>query len=147
MVATRRRRGRAVRVALIDTGAMVALFDADDFAHAHYSGLLAHRPWQLTTTWPCVVEVCHFLGANAVLRFLRWVSEGGVMVYPLDVAILPELADLMARYTQPPRTEMDLADASLVWLAQDSNTLKVMTIDVRDFSRYRLPDGRAFEIL
>ena len=23
----------------------------------------------------------------------------------------------------------------------------VMTLDVRDFSRYRLPDGRAFEIL
>jgi predicted nucleic acid-binding protein len=42
---------------------------------------------------------------------------------------------------------MDLADASLVWLAQDTNTLNVMTMDVRDFSRYRLPDGRHFEIL
>ena len=40
-----------------------------------------------------------------------------------------------------------LADASLVWLAQDTNTLNVMTMDVRDFSRYRLPDGRHFEIL
>jgi hypothetical protein len=57
------------------------------------------------------------------------------------------LAELMARYTAEPRTEMDLADASLVWLAQDTNTLNVMTMDVRDFSRYRLPDGRHFEIL
>jgi predicted nucleic acid-binding protein len=57
------------------------------------------------------------------------------------------LAELMARYTAEPRTEMDLADASLVWLAQDTNTLNVMTMDVRDFSRYRLPDGRSFEIL
>jgi predicted nucleic acid-binding protein len=94
-----------------------------------------------------VVEVCHFLGANAVQRFLRWVSEGGVIVFPFDVSNLPDLAELMARYTAEPRTEMDLADASLVWLAQDTNTLNVMTMDVRDFSRYRLPDGRHFEIL
>jgi predicted nucleic acid-binding protein len=78
---------------------------------------------------------------------LRWVSEGGVIVYPFDVSNLPDLAELMARYTAPPRAEMDLADATLVWLAQDTNTLSVMTMDVRDFSRYRLPDGRSFEIL
>ena len=68
-------------------------------------------------------------------------------MYPFDVSNLPDLAELMARYNAPPRTEMDLADATLVWLAQDTNTLSVMTMDVRDFSRYRLPDGRSFEIL
>ena len=135
-----------MKVALIDTGPMVALFDASDVAHRHYTRLLAEN-WRLTNTWPCVVEVCHFLGANAVQRFLRWVSEGGVIVFPFDVSNLPDLAELMARYTAEPRTEMDLADASLVWLAQDTNTINVMTMDVRDFSRYRLPDGRRFEIL
>lgn len=133
-------------LALIDTGPMVALFDARDIAHRHYMELLADD-WQLTTTWPCLVEVFHFLGAAAVQRYLRWVSEGGVVVYPIDVSSLPELAELMARYAAPPRTEMDLADASLVWLAQDTNTVNVMTMDVRDFSRYRLPDGRGFNIL
>lgn len=54
---------------------------------------------------------------------------------------------LMRRYTESPRTEMDFADASLVWLAADSGVTTVMTMDVRDFSRYRLPDGRAFELL
>ena len=135
-----------MNLALIDTGPMVALFDAGDIAHSHYTELLAQN-WRLTTTWPCLVEVCHFLGANTVQRFLRWVSEGGVVVYPVDISNLPDLAELMACYTHPPRTEMDLADASLVWLAQDTNTLNVMTMDVRDFSRYRLPDGRSFEIL
>jgi predicted nucleic acid-binding protein len=135
-----------VKVALIDTGPMVALFDASEVAHRHYTSLLADN-WRLTTTWPCVVEVCHFLGANAVQRFLRWVSEGGGIVFPFDVSDPPDLAELMARYTAPPRPEMHLADASLVWLAQDTNTLSVMTMDVRDFSRYRLPDGRSFELL
>ena len=136
-----------MNLALIDTGPMVALFDARDIGHAHYMGLLAQSQWQLTTTWACVVEVCHFLGARTVQQFLRWVSEGGVVVYPMDTSHLPDIAELMARYTQLPRTEMDLADAALVWLAQDTNTVKVMTMDVRDFSRYRLPDGRSFEIL
>ena len=135
-----------MNVALIDTGPMVALFDASDVANRHYTSLLADN-WRLTTTWPCVVEVCHFLGANTVQRFLRWVSEGGVIVFPMDASSLPDLAEWMARYTAPPRTEMDLADASLVWLAQDTNMLNVMTMDVRDFSRYRLPDGRSFVIL
>ena len=42
---------------------------------------------------------------------------------------------------------MDLARASLVWLAGNSGMTKIMTMDVRDFSCCRLPDGRAFEIL
>ena len=135
-----------MNLALIDTGPMVALFDTNELANKHYTTLLSHN-WRLTTTWPCVVEVCYFLGANAVQRYLRWVSEGGVIVYPFDASKLPELAEMMARYTAPARTEMDLADASLVWLAQDTNTVRVMTMDVRDFSRYRLPDGRSFDIL
>ena len=135
-----------MNLALIDTGPMVALFEPGDYGHRHYTELLARHPWRLTTTWPCVLEVTHLLGHLAVQRFLRWVSEGGVVVYPLDVSNLPDLAAMMERYTMPPRTDMDLADASLVWLAQDTNTLNVMTMDVRDFSRYRLPDGRSFLI-
>jgi hypothetical protein len=53
----------------------------------------------------------------------------------------------MRCYTETPRTQMDLADASLVWLASDTGIARVMTMDVRDFSRYRLADGRSFEIL
>ena len=36
---------------------------------------------------------------------------------------------------------------ALVWLAAQTGVCTVFTQDVRDFSRYRLPDGRAFEIL
>ena len=42
---------------------------------------------------------------------------------------------------------MDLADASLYQLAADTGVTRIMTMDRRDFSRYRLPDGQAFEIL
>ena len=42
---------------------------------------------------------------------------------------------------------MDLADASLHWLASETGVLEIMTVDVADFSRYRLPDGRAFALV
>jgi len=74
-------------------------------------------------------------------------SHGAVQVFPFDAPDLLEMCVWMEQYTQQPRTEMDLADASLYWLACASGVTQVLTIDVRDFSRYRLPDGRAFEIL
>jgi len=69
------------------------------------------------------------------------------MLFPFPQDCLTEWSDLMERYTEQPRTEMDLADASLVWLAMETDVTTIMTTDRRDFQRYRLPDGRAFEIL
>ena len=40
-----------------------------------------------------------------------------------------------------------LADASLYWVAAETGVASVLTADVKDFARYRLPDGRAFELL
>jgi len=57
-----------------------------------------------------------------------------------------DMADRMAAYTDA-RSEMDLADASLYWVAHETGVRQILTLDVRDFSRYRLPDGRTFEIL
>jgi hypothetical protein len=52
----------------------------------------------------------------------------------------------MRRYTDRKR-EMDLADASLYWLANETGVREIMTVDVADFQRYRLPDGASFVIL
>jgi predicted nucleic acid-binding protein len=78
---------------------------------------------------------------------LRWVAAGAIVVFPFPQEALEEMVPVMLRCTDRPRSETDLADATLVWLANDTGVLSVMTTDVRDFSRYRLPDGRAFEIL
>ena len=42
---------------------------------------------------------------------------------------------------------MDLADASLYWLAAETGVTEILTVDVGDFSRYRLPRGKAFTLL
>jgi uncharacterized protein len=134
---------------LLDAGPMVALFDPKSRANAHYRDLLADQDLKLRpyTTWPCVVEACHFLSAPRRWALLYWISEGGAMVFPFDPLQLQEMLPAMQRYTELPRSEMDFADATLLWLAEDTGVRDILTLDVRDFSRYRLDNGKAFNIL
>lgn len=138
-----------MRVALLDAGPLVALFDPQEVAYTHYRALLADSSmgWQLCTTLPCIVEASHFLPSLERFEMLSWIAQGGASIFPVDASQLLEMVSLMRKYTQAPRSEMDLADASLVWLAQETGVTTIMTLDVRDFSRYRLADGRAFEIV
>jgi hypothetical protein len=50
-----------------------------------------------------------------------------------------DIATLMEKYDDLP---MDLADASLVWLAGELGILEVVTLDETDFGIYRLPGGK-----
>jgi uncharacterized protein len=138
-----------VITALADTGPLVALMDDDDPFHDHYDALMfdGDEAPRLFTTWPCVVEATHLLSSTSSHALLEWVGRGGVQVFPYDAQDLAAMVKWMRIYTQPPRTRMDFADATLYWLAVETGLTKVMTIDRRDFSRYRLPDGRPFEIL
>jgi predicted nucleic acid-binding protein len=136
--------------ALVDASALVAAFGASQPKAAHYQLLFqqaAEQQWSLSTTWPCVTEAIYLVSPPQRYTLLRWLGAGAIVVYPLVQEELGEFVDLMHRYTQAPRSEMDLADASLVALAEQTGVTSVMTLDVRDFSRYRLADGRAFEIL
>lgn len=134
---------------LLDAGPMVALFDQTDRFHEHFRQLMvsAGAPLRLHTTWPCVTEASHLLEPRFRLALLRWIGNGAIQVFPVDPADLLDICGWMERHTQEPRTEMDLADATLYWLACLSDVTKILTLDVRDFQRYRLPDGRPFEIL
>jgi predicted nucleic acid-binding protein len=139
-----------VSAAIVDASAMVALFGRDQPSKAHYEQLFeiaAVEHWSLTSTWPCITEASHLLGLPQRYAFLRWVAADALSVFPFGQDTLEGMVEVMRRYTESPRTEMDLADASLVWMASDTGVNRVMTLDVRDFSRYRLADGRSFEIL
>lgn len=136
--------------ALVDAGPLVAVFGAEQPQAQRYQALFklaSDERWPLATTWPCVVEASYLVAPPQRYALLRWVAAGAVSVFPFAQESLETMVDLMRRYTQTPRTQMDLADASLVWLAADTGVTTIMTMDRRDFSRYRLPDGRAFELL
>ena len=48
--------------------------------------------------------------------------------------------------TEPGKRETDFADATLYWLAVETGITTKMTVDERDFNRYRLPDGKHFTV-
>ena len=135
-------------VALLDAGPLIALFDTQDPYHARFRMMLTQPefPLRLHTTWPCVTEATHMLGSRGRTGLLRWIGAGGAQIFPFDAEDLPDMSDWMLRYSSD-RAEMDFADASLYWVATETGVNRIMTLDVRDFSRYRLPDGRAFEIM
>jgi predicted nucleic acid-binding protein len=136
--------------ALIDASALVAAFVPSEPKNQHYLELFqlaSLEHWSLSTTWPCVTEASYLVGPPERFELLKWIGRGAISVFPFGQEALMELVPVMQRYTESPRTEMDLADASLYALATDTGVTRIMTLDKRDFSRYRLPDGRAFEIL
>jgi len=138
-----------VRSVLLDAGPQVALFAPDDRHHARFDTLVAELAGQglrLITTWPCVVEAAYLLNPPHRFELLRWIELGGAQVYPFDAHHLGEIVGWMRRYTDTKR-EMDLADASLYWLACETGITDIMTVDVADFRRYRLPKGAHFDLL
>jgi len=135
---------------LIDAGPLVALFAPDDKHHARIDAqiaALAEGGLRLLSTWPCVVEAAYLLDPPQRFELLRWIELGGVQIYPFERHHLGEMVDRMQRYTEPGKREMDFADASLYWLAAETGIADVLTVDLADFSRYRLPDGRMFSLL
>jgi uncharacterized protein len=136
--------------ALIDAGPLVALFEPDDRHHERYDALVAtliDEGLQLITTWPCIVEASYLLHAPQRFDLLRWVERGGVSVYPFDARQLGPMIEWMQRYTERGKRAMDLADATLYWLATETGITDILTVDIADFRRYRLPNGRSFRVL
>jgi predicted nucleic acid-binding protein len=139
-----------LQTALVDAGAMIALFDLADQFYERYTGIfreLLSRRVQLVTSWPCVTEASYSLAPKNHLALLEWLQSGAVAVENFSAVDLQPMVGWMAQYSETGKTLMDFADASLYWLAIELKTNLVLTVDRRDFSRYRLPDGRAFEIL
>lgn len=139
-----------MRSILIDAGPLIALFAVDDKHHQRFDRLISELSGgglRLLSVWPCVVKASYLLDVPQRFEMLRWIELGGVQVYPFEPFHLGEMIPWMQRYTETNKREMDLADAALYWLAVETGIVEIMTVDRKDFERYRLPDGRAFVLL
>lgn len=139
-----------MRNILLDSGPLIALFAIDDKHYSRFDKLvkkLSPSGLRLLTTWPCVVEASYLLDSPQRYEMLRWIELGGAVVYPFGTHHLGDMIDWMQRYTEREKREMDLADASLYWLSVETGITEIMTVDVADFSRYRLPRGDFFTLI
>ncbi len=136
--------------ALMDASALVALFNPVEVNHASYVSKVAacaKNKQRLLSTWSCVTEASYLLSPRSHFSMLAWLADGSVDIHNFETSDLPEFLEVMQQYSEPQKTTMDFADASLYWLACKMGCTNILTEDRRDFLRYRLPDGRAFTIL
>lgn len=133
---------------LADAGFFYALADADDAWHSRARQALPTQAEGWITTWPVLTEATHLLtrwiGTEAAQALLRDVAAGGIAVWQWAAPQTERLALLMARYASLP---MDLADASLVLLAEHLGHGRILTTDERDFGAYRFKSREPFQNL
>lgn len=133
---------------IADAGFFYALADAGDAWHRRALRALPTQDEGWTTTWPVLTEATHLLtrwiGTDAAQALLRDVAAGGIAVWQWAAPQTERLANLMERYASLP---MDLADGSLVLLAEHLGHGRILTTDERDFGAYRFKSREPFRNL
>ena len=102
----------------------------------------------LITTWPVLTETCHLLatllGSVAIERFVAAGAAGAYELFWLERSHLSRVEVLMTKYRDLP---MDLADASLVILAEELGSGRILSTDARDFRTHRWKTRKPFSNL
>jgi uncharacterized protein len=131
---------------IVDTGPLVALFDESEPAHQACLDALESMKAPLITTWPVLTESFYLLSDWQKGQDELWdfILSGGLTVAEIPVSYCGRLRDLMRKYRDKP---MDLADATLVVLAEIHKARTVFTLDRRDFSVYRPKHLKHFDLI
>lgn len=129
----------------VDTGPIVALFDKNDNYHSACHDILETLKLPLITTVPVLTEAFYLLSFSWQLQDDLWefIVQGNVQIYNLDRDSMKKCRELMRKYHDLP---MDLADASLVSIADAINIRTVFTLD-EDFTVYRTKQNKHFKLL
>jgi predicted nucleic acid-binding protein len=133
-------------VTLTDAGPLIALLDRTELHHRACSAALTELPAEpMLTTWPCFTEAMYLLGQagghryQAALWDLR--TGGRLLLHDLTAPEIDRTSVLMDKYGDVP---MDLADASLVAVAESLSHRRIFTLD-RHFHIYRLANRSVLE--
>lgn len=133
---------------IADTGFLYALLDKRDAWHERAVAALEAADEGFITTWPVLTEAVHLimrtLGTAPAVALMQDIADGGFAVWNIDVESALKAPALMKRYSDLP---MDLADASLVLLAESIGHGRIFTTDERDFRTYRWKSRAPFENL
>ncbi|MBK6727051.1 MAG: PIN domain-containing protein [Xanthomonadales bacterium] len=131
---------------LLDAGPWLALFHGADRQHARMVEWLRREgsAIHLVSTWPVLTEVCFFLRAETKQRVLAWVARGAVEMVALGSEELALMERVIGRFADQ---RPDLADASLLAVAERRGLDEVATLDLRDFGTYRIGQDRRLRLV
>ena len=132
--------------ALLDTGFLLAVIDADDNLH---TGCVAALESETNPILPDVVlpELAYLilreLGYPALTAFLRATAAGELAQAQSTPHDLARAADLLEKYAD---NKVDFVDCVIVAMAERLNLTKVLTVDRRHFTIFRPNHCDYFEI-
>lgn len=130
---------------LLDTGVIVALLDRSERLHETCVDCLEQLVAPLVTCEAVIAESCYLLrhmkgAADAILENV----ETGIFQIPIHLSqSATGLRQIFRKYKD---REVDLADACLVYLAEQLDTGEILTLD-RDFEVYRWGGNKRFKLL
>ena len=132
---------------LCDASPLIALINQGDNNHQRCVDILPSLSAPLITSCACFTEAMYLLG-----RYGSWLAQQELWGYVSDEILvishhtsdeLTRMETLMEQYRDVP---MDLADASLVAIAEVLNQRQIFTLD-RDFYIYRFCGNQSFEVV
>ena len=129
----------------MDADPLAALLNDRDQYHALCRAEAATLRGPFFTSWPVVTEAAYMLRGqpSAVASLLGRIAIGKIRLLAIDAAEMPKLMELLSKYADQ---GFDLADATLMYLADREQIETVFTIDRRHFSVYRGSAGQALSL-
>jgi len=135
-----------VEPVLVDAGPLVALLHSSDAQHDACRRQAAELRGPAFTSWSVVTEAAWLLRSlpNCLERLFSSLDE-----HEIELAHVPQ--DALHWLSQKVRQYYDLrpqvADLTLLYLADQLTIEHVFTLDRRDFTVYRSVSGRPFQLL
>jgi len=134
---------RVARGVLLDTGALVALYARDDSKHAGVVSWMAAFQGGLHTVEAVLTEAAYFVPVRTRAAIADLAASGRLTLHHPDAAGCSRIAFLLRKYAD---IDPDWADLALVWLAEMTGIARIATLDVADFSVYRIHGRKRFEL-
>lgn len=133
-----------VQRVLVDAGFIIALYDPTDTWHLAAASYLRQFHGLLLSVEPVITEACYFLHTADKAMLLDRVAQGWLQLTALDAQAFARMAALVRKYADHPP---DMADVALVWLAETTGVHSIVTVDIKDFSTYRINGKSKFNLI
>ena len=98
---------------------------------------------QLHTVEPVLTEAAYFVPVRTRAVIADLAASGRLTLHHPDAAGYSRMASLLRKYAD---IDPDWADLALVWLAETTGIARIATLDVADFSVYRIHGRKRFEL-
>ncbi len=133
--------------ALIDTGFLLAVLDADDELHG-ICALALEEEREPVLPDMVIPELAYLvlreLGYPTLIKFLDSIAKGELVLERATIPDLARTAEILEKYAD---NKIDFVDCAIVAMAERLNIKRILTVDQRDFQRFRPKHCPAFEIV